>query len=289
MKKIYSHIILPGFLLFSGVAHAEVGHYFSVDVYGGEWSIWEPRLAANNLSLGAAGAAGAAYELQAGKPRGNTFFLLHIGVSAQAGMSFFNTQYQNVDPKTIAVVSRSDRYNALAVQVPFLMGVQHKRFYMLAGMKIGYNAVETFWSSAKLTKLPKDTTIHRDLRMDSINPIRLDACLEVGMQIGNKEVYSSKSSVHAQYRLALFVDFGLTGYNKWHSKPKAFNPDNLQLLDIMSCGEFVPSESRYSEKNPGGIKDGEYLGRNILAGIKFTVLFPTGRARYRYTRVNRFY
>lgn len=287
MKKIYSHIILPGFLLFSGVAHAEVGHYFSVDVYGGEWSIWEPRLAANNLSLGAAGAAGAAYELQAGKPRGNTFFLLHIGVSAQAGMSFFNTQYQNVDPKTIAVVSRSDRYNALAVQVPFLMGVQHKRFYMLAGMKIGYNAVETFWSSAKLNN---DSTIKKDLKIDSVaNPIRIDACLEVGLQLSNKGYSRNQSSVHAQYRLALFVDFGLTGYNKWHSKQKAFDPKGLQLRDIMSSGEFVPETARYSETNKGGIKDGEYLGRNILAGIKFTVLFPTGRARYRYTRVNRFY
>ena len=287
MKKINSYIILLGMLLFSGAVHAEAGHYFGVDIYGGEWSIWEPRVPKNNFSLGVAGSAGIAYELQAGEQRGNTFFLLHIGVGAQAGMSFFTTNYvAPTDPAEIAVLSRSDRYNKLAVQAPVLLGVQHKNFYLLAGMKFGYNAVGTFYSNAKLSI---DTTIHKDLKMDSINPIRMDACLEVGLQLGNSGYSRYSSSRPAQYRLALFVDFGLTGYTKWHSRPKAFNPSGLQLRDIMSCGEFVPSESRYSEKNPGGIKEGEYLGRNILAGIKFTVLFPTGRARYRYTRRNRYY
>ena len=286
MKKTYSYIILLGALLFSGAAHADVEHYLGVDIYGGEWSIWESRVPKNNLSLGVGGSAGLAYELRSGERRGDTYFLLHLGVGAQAGMSFFNTRYDAPsDPTTITITSRSDRYNRLAVQVPVLLGVQHKRFYMLAGMKFGYNAVGTFWSSAVLST--NDTT-KKDLKMDSINPICIDACLELGLKVGGGDNYRSSSM--AEYRLGLLVDFGLTGYNKWHSATRAFNPSTGKItMDIMSSGDFVPQEARYSTSHPDGIREGQYLGRNILAGIKFTILFPTGNARYRYTRINRYY
>ena len=349
LKKIVSHIILLCMLLFSGMTYAEVGHHFGVDIYGGEWSLWEPRVPQNNFSLGAAGSAGFAYELQAGERRGDTFFLLHLGVSAQAGMSFFasNHEYKllnqtdpNETPFTYVykVSNRRDRYNKLTIQMPVLMGVQYKRFYMLAGMKFGYNAVGTYWSDAQLTTYgeyadghkeenkkewqfyKEPIALHRDAKLDSLNPINpicIDASLEIGIQLsdGNSRRRSSRSSSNlAKYRLALYIDFGLTHFKQWPNKNKnalyealfsyktAYSPDMVTynskgvatgptLMDIMSTADFVPKELRYDEKsNPAGIiHEGDYLGRNIMAGIKFTVLFPTGRARYRYTRVNRYY
>lgn len=283
-------------LLFSGVAHAEVGHYIGADIYGGEWSLWEPRVPQNNFSFGAAASAGFAYELQAGKAKGHTHFLLHTGISAQTGMSFFFSPDSMFS--TYGLSKRQDRYSKLVVQVPIQIGVQHKGFYLLAGFKLGYNVLATYKTQATRG----DSIVPPySLRLDSIspvNPISIDANLEIGVRFHGAQSgyyrYGSLASM-AQYRLALFVDFGLLNFKKWPALNKKGEPfygvfydGENRFVDVLSTSVYVPAEARYDkENNPNGIKDA--LGRNIMAGIKFTVLFPTGRARYRYTRINRYY
>lgn len=328
VKKHYSYIILLLTLLVSGGVRAEVKHYVGAHVSLGEWTLWEQK-ALPQSSFGAAGNVGFSYELQVGPAYGQTHFLLHTGLSLQTGTTAFNVNY----PMTFSlpfdscvdrdgdkfeysykITNRSDRYNKLVAQIPIMIGVQHQHFYMLAGVKVGYNLLTTYLTSGTLTTYGKykglpdqyddpeqqfyygDSAINlsgyktRDGKVEKIERFCVDATLEIGGRIG--EIYSGSGfdvpKRSTEFRLAGFVDFGVTGFTKWSSKnptalynfPKKYDKgtndmtSKLRIYDLMSSAGYITESERYVEKNnPKGVKDGTSIGHNIMVGLKFTVLF----------------
>ncbi len=314
MKKLSSYIILLVAVLFSGTAMADIKHYIGAQINGGEWSLWDNAgPTGNDVSYGAAGALGFNYEMQVGPTYGETRFLLNVGLSAQAGLTVFipkrnftyalpgqtDNQGDTFD-YTYVFTNRRDRYNKLVAQVPVLVGVQHKRFYMLAGVKVGYNALGTYKAQGQLTtygsypqfidpvtKFPATQFYDQPepLSKDGksvINPISVDATIEMGGRIGfltNDKGYDVPKRV-IEYRLAVFADYGVFGYAKWGINEAAFMiPQGttysettdmrsvVAIQDILSSKDYIPSNVKHN------VNVGDYIGHNIMFGLKFTVLF----------------
>ena len=315
VKKHSSYIILLIAVLFSGTVSADIKHYIGAQINGGEWSLWDfAGPIGNDLSYGAAGALGFNYEMQVGPTYGQTRFLLNVGVSAQAGLTVF-TPKRDVPPYKLnnqtdgqgdqfnyvySFSNRYDRYNKLVAQVPILIGVQHKRFYMLAGVKIGYSALGTYKSQGQLTtygeypqfidpitKFPvtqfydQPHTLSKDGK-SVINPISLDATMEMGGRIGflTSDVGYDVPKRVIEYRLAVFADYGLFGYAKWGLNEAAFMvPDGttysettdmrsvVAIQDILSSKDYIPSNTKHN------VNVGDHIGHNLMLGLKFTVLF----------------
>ncbi|MBR1878029.1 MAG: hypothetical protein IJ814_03370 [Paludibacteraceae bacterium] len=314
MKKLSSYIILLVAVLISGTAKADIKHYIGAQINGGEWSLWDNAgPTGNDVSYGAAGALGFNYEMQVGPTYGQTRFLLNVGLSAQAGMTVFISKRnftctlpgqkdsQNDDFTYVYELSnRRDRYNKLVAQVPILVGVQHKRFYMLAGVKLGYNALGTYKTQGQLTtygrydqfidpitKFPvtqfydEPQLVSKDGK-STINPISVDATIEMGGRIGfltNDKGYDVPKRI-IEYRMAVFADYGVFGYAKWYSNDAAFMVpkgttysettdmrDFVAIHDVLSSRDYIPSNVKHN------VKEGDFIGHNIMIGLKFTVLF----------------
>lgn len=323
VKKHYSYIILLIALLVSGGAKAEIKHYVGAHVNFGEWTLWEQKALPQN-SFGAAGNVGFSYELQVGPAYGQTHFLLNIGLSAQVGTTAFHV----VSPMTYSlkvakdanndefeytykISNRSDRYNKLVLQMPVMIGVQHNRFYMLAGVKVGYNPLTTYKTSGTLTTFGKykafpdqyddpeqqfyygDNAINLDSIKTSswdvktIERFCVDATLEIGGRIG--EIYSGSGfdvpKRTTEFRLAGFVDFGVTGFTQWsNDNPKALYgypseydtekdmTSGLKIYDLMSAKDYLPASERPASEGDG-ITKAISVGHNVMVGLKFTVLF----------------
>ena len=159
VKKHQSYWVLFFALLFCGSMNAKVANYIGATAQVGEWTLL-PSGSTYGPSLGVTGGAGFLYELQAGRTYSPTRFLLDVGVGAGAGM----TSYIQSSSKSVTlpgqydldgwkfdyvynVNDRRDRYNDVAVQVPLMVGMQHKRFYFLAGVKVYAH----LWTKTKST------------------------------------------------------------------------------------------------------------------------------------------
>ena len=196
------------------------------------------------------------------------------------------------------VKDRKDGYSNFAVQVPLMIGVQHKKFYMLAGVKVGYNLVSKTHTSALITtygayiETPNiynapEYQFFTDLPKNFTNTaqfakLTMDLSLEMGGRIGfltfDKGFDVPKRPI--EYRLAGFVDYGLldmhvpgaqaalitpTSYDINPSSPGYVYKgtsmvDNLKMNDVMSTAGFARSVN------------------NLTIGIKFTVLFQLPKA-----------
>ena len=323
MKKQYSYIILLLVVLFSGAANAEMKHYIGAQANLGEWTLWaHPGMKGGDRSYGAAGAVGFNYEMQIGPKYGETFFLLNLGLSAQVGTTNYRFKDReftytlpsqtDADGETFdyvyALTQRQDRYNKIVAQVPILVGVQHKRFYMLAGAKVGYNVLTNHITKGLMTTygVYKDTDplrdvpemqffdeahakeIKKDGTIRTVNPLSLDLTMELGGRIG--EIFTGTGfdipKRNMEMRLGVFVDYGFTGFIQWKATNSAMTvPTNtysptadmiagVKVNDVMSTDVFIPASERYdAQKKPKGVKDGDYIGHNIMLGLKFTILF----------------
>ncbi len=257
-------------------------------------------------SFGVAGGLGFLYELQAGPAYGPTRFLFDIGVGADYGMTAYDvkanqtqTLYNQKDMQedvfdyVYQVRDRKDQYTNLALRVPIMFGVQHKQFYMLAGVKIGANLMTNMQTKATLTTygdylkfddfrnmpeyqffeglpLEKKTPI-------SLSPINLDVSFEIGGRIGylTEAVGYDVPKRKIEYRLAAFIDYGVLDMHKADFResltvPGAYDAaaaygtttmiDELETNDIMSTTNFAKSVN------------------NFMVGLKFTVLFQLPEA-----------
>jgi len=248
-----------------------------------------------------AGGLGFLYELQVGPTYETTRFLLDIGVGAQGGMTAFlqsgsmklEKQGTDLDGEAFTYVyeinDRHDKYNNLAVQVPLMIGVQHKKFYMLAGVKLQANVLTKAHTTANITtygqyeKIP-DLRDMPDYQFFTDHPISksadaslnldLDASFEIGGRIGvvNEAVGYDVPKRKIEMRLGAFLDYGLLDVHTSRTL-EGFNTDaayvndpgyiyqqttmidNLEMNDIMSTTDFAKSVN------------------NLMIGLKFTVLF----------------
>ena len=307
VKKLQSYWVLIFALLFCGTIQAKVNHYIGGYAHVGEWTLL-PFESAYSASFGVAGGLGFLYELQAGPTYQPTRFLFDVGVGAQYGMTSF---MQSSDANVILenqtdldgmqfdyiyeIKDRHDQYTNLAVQVPLMVGVQHRKFYMLAGVKVGANMMTTVNTTATINTYGRyyagDKKVFDDFRNmpeyqfftdlpqkksapASLN-LNLDACLEVGGRLGviNYAVGYDVPKRKVECRLAGFVDYGLldihvhrdlpsftvpAGYNVEGTSPiykTRTMVDNLAVNDVMSTPGFAKSVN------------------NLMVGLKFTFLF----------------
>ena len=281
---------------------AKVNHCVGAYANLGEWSL----LLQNgkySTSFGVAAGVGGLYELQAGPKYGQTHFLFDIGVGAWGGMtSFIQASNQDLtlpgqtdldgDPfdYVYELRDRQDQYRHLGLSVPIMVGVAHRKFYMLAGVKLGANLLTKTRSTAMLTTYGQYEGLDPFVNMPEYQffndiPVRggvktdmnfnVDLSIELGGRLnpvfGGSGFDVPKSKV--EYRLAGFIDYGLldlhtagsaepliapTAYNSGETAP-VYNTtsmvDNLVMNDIMSTESFARSVN------------------NFMLGLKFTILF----------------
>ena len=299
VKKHQSYWLLLLAVLFSGVAEAKVTNYIGAYGQVGEWTFL-PSGSKFGPSFGVAGGAGFVYELQAGRTYGPTRFLFQVGVGPQGGMTSF-IQGSNMtvertnqidiqgDPFTYVyeIANRHDQYVNVGVQVPLMIGVQHRKFYMLAGVKVNANLYSKVNTTATVNTFGRYEDIP-DLRnmpeyqfftdfplkgsaKANISNLGLDLSLEMGGRFGGVITDAVGFDVpkrKIEYRLAGYVDYGLMDMHTKRDLPGFTAPDtydrqygkqtmmdNLRVNDIMSTPNFAAKVT------------------NLVVGIKFTVLF----------------
>ena len=304
VKKLLSYWILFPVLLFSGHVNAEVevNNYVGAFATLGEWSLLPQGNSKYALSLGVSGGLGGVYEMRLGPKYCPTAFLLDIGVGVSGGMTSYMqssnmtetlTGQTSISGKTFDYVyevnDRSDQYRDIALGVPFMFGVQHKKFYMLAGMKLYYHFFTKTASTATVNTygvfegLDDFRNMPEYQFFEGVNlsggvkthfSIDLDASLEIGGRFG---YYTDATGFdipknRIEYRLAAFVDYGLFDIRRSDMKnvnadalstPDAYDAtynattmiDNLVMSDVMSVEGFSNCVN------------------NLMVGLKFTVLF----------------
>ena len=309
VKKHQSYWVLLLALLFCGSASAKVNHYVGASAQIGEWSLL-PSQSDYSGSLGVAGGLGFQYELQAGRNISPVRFLFDVGVTASGGMtSYLNNskdktvkleRQMDLDGKPFDYVydirDRKDKYSNIALQIPLMVGIQYKRFYALAGVKVYANVLTKAHTTAIVSthasypypeaKLPDLTGMQmyqffddQEMKSDVKTHLNLDidASLEVGARLG--EVHYDKGfdvpKSKLEYRLAAFIDYGLFDVHTKGTVADIATPDRYDInpasenyiyntrtmLDNMTFNDVMSTNNFAS------------MVRNMVVGVKFTVLF----------------
>ena len=305
-------------MLFSISLNAKVNNYIGAYANVGEWSFL-PSQSDYKASFGVAGGAGFLYELQYGSKYSPTQFLFDVGVGAIAGMTSYSQSISSeavlenqldldgeVFDYVYEVSDRHDEYKDLAVQVPLMIGVQHKKFYMLAGVKIYSHVLTKSYSTAMITtygryaafddfrNMPeyqfftdfqypnggKPVGVKTSLKLD------IDASLEVGGRLGLVTDASGfdvpKRKI--EYRLAGFIDYGLLDIHyKREQLPIGALDANGNVVPISSMeynsGATAPVYNTRSMVDHLAMNDimttAGFADKvsNLLVGLKFTILF----------------
>ena len=307
VKKLQSYWVLFFALLFCGTIQAKVDHYVGGYGHVGEWSLL-PSESDYTASFGVAGGLGFLYELQAGPTYQPTRFLFDVGVGAQYGLTSFmqssNAEVPlpnqtDLDGMTFDYIyeikDRHDQYTNMSVQVPLMIGVQHRKFYMLVGVKATASLLTQAHTTALISTYGRyysgDKKVFDDFRnmpeyqfftnlpqkksAPATFNLNVNASLEVGGRLGtiNYAVGYDVPKRTIECRLAGFVDYGIldihvhrelpgfttpVGYNIEGTKPIYNNTsmvDHLQVNDVMSTPNFADKVN------------------NFMVGLKFTVLF----------------
>ena len=313
MKKHQTYLLLLLAVLFSGTVRAEVNNYIGAYGFVGEWSLC-PSQSDYRPSAGVGGGAGFLYELQAGQTYSPTRFLFDVGVGAWGGMTSYsmgtNSRVELLDQRDLQgdafdyiyeVQNRHDQYKSLAVQIPLMIGVQHRKFYMLAGAKVNTHLLTRAYTTADITTYGRYTSIPELRNMSDYQffdkvpmsgstktslKLDLDLSLEIGGRLGyvTDAVGYDVPKRTMEMRLAAFVDYGLTdvhsaGNNPGFTAPQTYdcNPssptyvykstsmiDNLQVNDIMSTSKT---------NQQGEVVPFAKSVNNLMVGLKFTILF----------------
>ncbi len=310
VKKHLSYIILLFALWLAGSASAKVNNYLGAYVNAGEWSLM-PTGSESAFSFGGAGAVGFLYELQAGPTYSPTRFLFDVGLGAQGGTTSF-TQAKtdeiilenqfDLDGESFDYVyqaqKRKDAYDNISLQVPLLVGVHHRRFYMLAGAKVNYSLWTQARSSANITTLGryldgsdmplfKDFTNMPEYQFFTDLPVNkkektkfnLDVavCLEMGGRLGliTDAVGFDVPKRKVEYRLAGFVEYGLfdihsQGANSALETPSTYSTDPSSASYVYNTTSMVDDLKMHNIMSTTGFAKAV---NNIFFGLKFTVLF----------------
>ena len=306
MKNTFQYGIIA-ILLIAGFCSAiarntQVKHLMGISVEAGEWSLL-PGESNLKSSLGGAGSVGFVYDLQAGH------FLFDLGVGCTYGQTIFNvpqwshTFSDQTDSEgdmfdyVCQVNKRTDAYSNLAIKVPVLLGGQWGRFYVLAGVKFGFNALTKADMTASLSAYGQyfqyvngqkvymfdrffdeppytdEFFANRELvrsTKTSFN-INLDASVEIGARLGFMTDHTGfdvpKSKV--QYRLAVFADYGVLDLHKAQNN----NSVDINSQNVGGSEEALLMHDILSTANVASIIN------NLLVGIKFTVLFELPKAK----------
>ncbi len=312
VKKHQSYWVLIFALLLCGSVQAKVNHYVGVSAQIGEWSLI-PTQSKYAGSVGVAGGAGFQYELQAGKKYSSARFLMDLGVGATGGMTAYmqsSSMFTKLEGQydlqnelfdyNYEIQDRQDKYNNIAVQVPILFGVQYKRFYALAGVKV-YANIWTKTSSTATVNTFGDYTglgygIFRDMPeyqfftdkkvsggvKTSLN-LDLDLSFEIGARLGTilYDVGYDVPKRKIEYRLAAFFDYGLIdvhtkGTKEMLEKPAVYdtNPESPDYIyNPDGTNESMVRADRLVMNDIMSTNGFASFVNNMMVGVKFTILF----------------
>ena len=314
VKKYQSYWVLLIALMLCSPMNAKVNSYVGLSLQAGEWSLM-PSGSTYSPSLGVAGGLGFQYELQAGQYASPTRFLFDVGVGATGGLTAYRQQsnqtvvreeqkdrQEELFDYVYNVQNRKDKYNDVAVNVPLMVGMQHKRFYFLVGAKV-YAHV---WTQTKSTAIVETyghycygegedgatflgNTWHSDLRnvpdqqffagipksggVKTAFNLDVDLSMEIGGRIGeiNYGMGYDVPKRKTEYRLAVFADYGLLDLHTQKANDALIAP---QTYDNTPAGyktttmvdglvlNDVMSTAGFASKVS-----------NLFVGVKFTVLF----------------
>lgn len=317
VKKRQTYWVLMLAVLFSGAVQAHVNHYIGGYIQAGEWSML-PSGSEYKASLGAAGGLGFVYEMQVGKKYGLTHFLFDAGIGANAGTTAYgqsSNALERVGGNSSPLFNqrdlqgrpfdyyyelsdRKDRYNNLALQIPLMIGMKHKRFYFLGGVKVYANVWTQAQYSTKVSTFGRyeDTDDLRSMpdyqffdgitKKGSVNTslnLDIDATFEIGARLG--EVFYSvgydvpKSKM--EYRLAAFVDYGLFDLHSKGRKPALQTPSLYDTNPTLQDGRINPNYVYQSKSMIRTLSMNDVMAtegfadkvQNLMVGIKFTILF----------------
>ena len=315
VKNRHSYGILLLALLLCGSASAKVENYIGMSLNAGEWTLL-PSGSQYTGSLGAAGGVGFVYELRAGSTYSPTRFLFDVGVGAWGGMTSFmqsadqtkvlenqlDLQIHNPNSHqkfdyVYELKGRRDRYNNVAAQVPLMVGVQHKRFYMLVGAKLNASVwtktqtvatLNTYgdytrYGQGQFRNMPEYQFFENKRIKGGVQTslnLDVDLSLEIGGRIGGIVTDAVGFDVpkdRVEYRLAAFVDYGLFDLHKQGSNG---------MLTINATYDTNPNSPDYVYKTETMIAPNKLIlndimsttgfasaVKNLMVGLKFTILF----------------
>lgn len=296
-------VLLFAFLI-SGTLNAKITNYFGAYGNIGEWSLL-PTNSAYKPSLGVAGGGGAVYEMQIGKNYGSTQFLLQVGLGLSGGTTSFSQSSTSraelkdqwdqdpfSTPKTTIdyiyeARDRHDKYTDLALQIPIMVGLQHKRFYALAGLKLYPHVLTKSYSDAILTTYGKSAYFDEmrnqpeyqfftDIPIESNIKTSLNFDMDVSFEMGFRLGFVSdatgfdvpKSKI--EYRLAAFFDYGLLDIRSTNIGEALITPDEYSIdltgktnpmIDNLKMNDIISTKGFADKVN------------NLIVGLKFTILF----------------
>ena len=315
VKKHQLYWVLLVAVLISGTANAKVNHYIGAYASLGEWSLM-PSGSDYSTSFGVAGGAGCLYELQAGKPYSPTRFLFDLGLGLEGGMTAYKHGVDMLLPLSnqtdlqgdnfdyfYEVQNRRDQYNNMAVKVPLMIGVQHKMFYMLAGVKLGANVLTKAYTTANVNTFGRyfndagkqlyadfrnmpDYQFFNDYqlkeRSNASLDFNVDASFEIGGRLGivNDAVGYDVPKRKIEYRLAAFVDYGLLDIHVGNTLDPLV-PAASYDTDPSSANYVYQSSSMVNNLEVNDIMSTANFAdkvTNFMVGLKFTVLFQLPEA-----------
>ena len=245
-------------MLLCSTAQGKVDHFVGGYAQVGEWSLL-PSKSNYAGSIGVAGGVGFQYELQAGKKYRPTRFLMDLGVGASGGMTAYMQSSSKVEKLenqrdlmnepfdyVYDIQDRKDKYTNIAVNVPIMFGIQYKRFYALAGMKVYANIYTKSRSNANLTtygdyvefgefrNMPEYQFFENEkvsTGMKTSFNLDLDLSLEIGGRLGNVlyDVGYDVPKSKIEYRLAAFVDYGLLDIHTKGTKSALKLPERYDI------------------------------------------------------------
>ena len=315
VKNRHSYGILLLALLLCGSASAKVENYIGMSLNAGEWTLL-PSGSQYTGSLGAAGGVGFVYELRAGSTYSPTRFLFDVGVGAWGGMTSFmqsadqtkvlenqlDLQIHNPNSHqefdyVYELKGRRDRYNNVAAQVPLMVGVQHKRFYMLVGAKLNASVwtktqtvatLNTYgdytrYGQGEFRNMPEYQFFENKRIKGGVQTslnLDVDLSLEIGGRIGGIVTDAVGFDVpkdRVEYRLAAFVDYGLFDLHKQGSNGMLTvtatydidknSPDYIYKTETMIApNKLILNDIMSTTGFASAVK-------NLMVGLKFTILF----------------
>ena len=306
-------VLLLAFLL-GNAANAAVNNYVGAYGFLGEWSMM-PSQSSYQTSLGVAGGAGFMYELQAGAKYKPTRFLFDVGLGVWGGMSSYGQSTDQIVPLLnqvdlqgarfdyiYEINNRRDQYNDLAIQVPIMIGVQHRSFYMLAGAKINSHMLTMAHTTANVTtygryeKIPElrdmpDYQFFTNKPLSGTSKTHLDLDVAVSLEMGGRiglvtdAVGYDVPKRRIEYRLAGFIDYGLTNLHKPGTEP-GLNMDGIKyetnrlsedyvyqtttMIDKIRVNDIM---STSQEDASGNVTPFAKSVNSLMIGLKFTILF----------------
>lgn len=174
------------------------------------------------------------------------------------------------------ITDRRESFPSLDLQIPLLVGLEYKRFYLSAGPIIVYTATGRMRQSAYLTttgdydryyELLEDMPNHGFSDLQPVNSqTRLSSGLDVRVHAETGGVWHTGS---AKWRAGLFCDYGLLNllaapgiYRRGASVQPVYEVDTERYMSVTLHPVYA---SEMTEETPLN---------NLSAGIRITVLFP---------------